>query len=1222
MKKIYQKTAALLCLCLLLCLGSVNATNYYVSVTGSDNNSGLNTGSAFATVAKAAGLTNPGDTVFVMNGTYAISALGNINSQFKITRSGSANGGYIVYKNYPGHQPKFKNPNAQWNMVYVKASYIIIDGIEVEGNRAAYTYEQAYACYQDYVAGRNPPLLGFMNCNGISLGRENANDSQQHHIIVRNCTIHDNTASGTGAGGCDYVTYENNKIYNNSWYTQWACSGISVINPYNSNGVTGYKIFVRNNICYNNKDLIPWVDLTPNRLSDGNGIIIDVNNGRPSGPNGPATDVYVGRTLVENNLCYNNGGSGIHAYSANHVDIINNTAYHNGTVVNYGNIYAGDATDCNITNNIMYARDGGRCNTTPASGTTVNYDYNIYFNGSVEARGPHDIVADPKFVSRSIDPLVANFQLQGGSPGINSGSNTPGFFSPNDINYVGRPISSRPEVGAYEFQSGITAQTITFPPLPAMAVGAADYTPQATATSGLPATYRSSNIAVATIINNKIQIVNGGTATITATQGGDAVYGPAADVSQTLTITGGGTTNLITNGTFDVNTAGWNSFVEAPAAFTYTSSPQAGYSSNVAKLVITAIKTPAQSYQLQMSQPLPLEAGRTYSIKFKGSASANRTMDIYLQSNTGSKPIIKGFYNIALTTQPTNYSYIFTSNVTDNTNIFKFLVGNNMNTVYLDDVEVTIVPSAEINVKQGTTNIADNTGSFSFGNVDAGASSELEFTIENLGDRTLNLLSSVKAIVSNAPFSVTSDSSLAVNAGASTTFKVKFSPTINGNISATITIPNDDLDENPYNFTISGIGVNGPVADQTITFAALSKRNLTAPDFNPGATASSGLPVTYTSSNPVVATIVNGLVHVTGVLGSTNIVASQVGDANFHPAVSVTRALTVDANMIGNAYFDSNTTGWGTYANPGTAIKLTSVPQNGYTGNVLKAELTNGGTTNWYLQANYYVNLAQNSTYVITFKASADNPGNAYLAFQKNGVTLSSGIPATPLTTTPTAFGPYTFTSATTVDSAQLKFYLGQLTGNVYIDDVEMYMVSTLPLNLVSFSANAVNGTASLKWNTVNEEKVREIMIEKRAETATNFLVIASLPAKNTASAAYSYIDSNISGRQNYYRLKIVDLDGSLKYSGIRMVEFAKFSDRGLSIYPNPVQNIATVAHEASAANAIISIYSIDGRLISSQPAVKNATKTAIQTAHLVSGQYNLVYRNGEQTKSVILIKK
>ncbi|GAB3740742.1 cellulose binding domain-containing protein [Spirosoma lituiforme] len=79
---------------------------------------------------------------------------------------------------------------------------------------------------------------------------------------------------------------------------------------------------------------------------------------------------------------------------------------------------------------------------------------------------------------------------------------------------------------------------------------------------------------------------------------------------------------------------------------------------------------------------------------------------------------------------------------------------------------------------------------------------------------------------------------------------------------------------------------------QTITFNALPTKQVGDADFNPGATASSGLSVSYTSSNAAIATIVNGNVHIVGP-GSTTITASQAGNATYGDAMSVDQTLVV-----------------------------------------------------------------------------------------------------------------------------------------------------------------------------------------------------------------------------------------------------------------------------------------------------------------------------------------
>ncbi|XMO85385.1 DNRLRE domain-containing protein [Algibacter sp. AS12] len=97
-------------------------------------------------------------------------------------------------------------------------------------------------------------------------------------------------------------------------------------------------------------------------------------------------------------------------------------------------------------------------------------------------------------------------------------------------------------------------------------------------------------------------------------------------------------------------------------------------------------------------------------------------------------------------------------------------------------------------------------------------------------------------------------------------------------------------------FSIAKTGI--AKSDQTIQFFTLSDKVVGTADFDPGATASSGLPVSYNSSNPAVATIVDGKVHVVGV-GTATITANQSGDALFNAAPSASQDLRVVAAVEG-----------------------------------------------------------------------------------------------------------------------------------------------------------------------------------------------------------------------------------------------------------------------------------------------------------------------------------
>ncbi len=87
--------------------------------------------------------------------------------------------------------------------------------------------------------------------------------------------------------------------------------------------------------------------------------------------------------------------------------------------------------------------------------------------------------------------------------------------------------------------------------------------------------------------------------------------------------------------------------------------------------------------------------------------------------------------------------------------------------------------------------------------------------------------------------------------------------------------------------------------NQTITFNSLNIKSLGDTDFLPTCSSSVGLPVTLTSLNTAVATIVNGKIHIVGV-GTAVITASQQGNTTYLPAPNYSQLLTVQQSLAVN----------------------------------------------------------------------------------------------------------------------------------------------------------------------------------------------------------------------------------------------------------------------------------------------------------------------------------
>ncbi len=402
---------------LLIPAGNARAagTAYYVSGSGNDSNNGLTPETAFRTLQKAADLTFPGDTVLAMNGDYTNSR--SNSDVLSIARSG-AQDAFIAYRNYQDHRPRILVNANNWQGIKIVASYIIVQGFEVAGNAANITF--------DYALSQKDNLLNCAtNANGIySNGRK---VGTLRNIIIRGNYVHHLPGGGIGAMASDYVTIADNTVHSCSWWSAYGCSGLSIYTSRDVDSDTKrYKTIVRRNVCYDNENYIPT--FSSGKIQDGNGIIIDDNKNTQQ----DGVPAYRGRTLVTNNLCYNNGGTGVHAYSSARVDFVNNTAYCNNRspAVDNGEISAGDCTSVRLYNNVLSARSGKRCQHYWRN-VDVQYDYNVYHNGSVVVRGPNDIFADPRFVNASVNPADANFRLKVGSPAMNSG--TPSLAPPDDL---------------------------------------------------------------------------------------------------------------------------------------------------------------------------------------------------------------------------------------------------------------------------------------------------------------------------------------------------------------------------------------------------------------------------------------------------------------------------------------------------------------------------------------------------------------------------------------------------------------------------------------------------------------------------------------------------------------------------------------------------------------------------------------------------------------------
>ena len=421
-------------------------------------------------------------------------------------------------------------------------------------------------------------------------------------------------------------------------------------------------------------------------------------------------------------------------------------------------------------------------------------------------------------------------------------------------------------------------------------LGDADYAPGATASSGLAVSYASSNTAVATILGSNISIVAAGTATITASQAGNANYNAAPNVTQVLTINKAATTTAITSmpstvalgasASVTITVTSW--LQKATGNVTLTMDGTKSYLGDVTTTAGTVIITiPAADLTL---------GNHVLRAQYPGDTNFLGSQSDYGYLSVGATP------TTTVITPPAQV-------------------------VYGSNGSVTVTVSSGAGTPTGSVTLTVDSGLSSQVILSQGlVSGSAVFTIPILsaGSHTLDVLyaaqgnfgpssaSGTLTVVKATPTvsawptasSITYGQTLASStlsggsASVAGTFAFTAPTTAPGAGTAPQSVTFTPTDTTNYNTVTGSVNVTVNKADQTITFNPLPTKTTSDQNFDPGATASSGLQVTYTSLDPTVATIVGNKIHIVGT-GTTTITASQDGNANYNAATPVDQPLTV-----------------------------------------------------------------------------------------------------------------------------------------------------------------------------------------------------------------------------------------------------------------------------------------------------------------------------------------
>lgn len=160
-------------------------------------------------------------------------------------------------------------------------------------------------------------------------------------------------------------------------------------------------------------------------------------------------------------------------------------------------------------------------------------------------------------------------------------------------------------------------------------------------------------------------------------------------------------------------------------------------------------------------------------------------------------------------------------------------------------------------------------------------------------------------------------------------------------------------------------------------------------------------------------------------------------------------------------------------------------------------------------------------------------------------------------------------------NNAFMITYVGG-TGN----DIALTAIGTLPVGLTNYSTQLMqNSSVQITWSTSVEVNNSMFILERSADNQT-YTELTRMTSAGT-SGSYSFTDPSPLEGTNYYRLKQVDKDGTVKELGIRLVKLQGKKIRW-SVYPNPVTGKMIFIKAGNINENTVSIKLIDalGRII------------------------------------------
>jgi len=163
----------------------------------------------------------------------------------------------------------------------------------------------------------------------------------------------------------------------------------------------------------------------------------------------------------------------------------------------------------------------------------------------------------------------------------------------------------------------------------------------------------------------------------------------------------------------------------------------------------------------------------------------------------------------------------------------------------------------------------------------------------------------------------------------------------------------------------------------------------------------------------------------------------------------------------------------------------------------------------------------------------------------------------------------------------------------------------SLPVTLLWFYTNQLGGQVALDWKTVSEMDVKDFTVEWSADAVT-WAGIGNVTAQNQNNNSYNFMHSNPVIGNNYYRIKMNDIDGKFTYSPVRIVTLKEKGNPAVVLIPNPVNANALLYISKEVKATSVKVYNAAGSIVMQQTVGAGVQQVRISTAGWAPGMYTI----------------